>query len=68
MKIAFLVMAIVGFILVYGSTITGIGVALYGLAYGTAVGMALWNGFVVFLKMLIGGLVLAFVGGVGADS
>lgn len=64
--IAVIVVGLLGYVSVVFSTIAGVGYALYLLAYGTAVGMALWSGFCLFLLMVIGGgvtMLLAFIVG-----
>ena len=61
-----IVVGLIGYLSVVFSTISGIGYALYLMAYGTAVGMALWSGFCLFLLMIIGGgvtMLLAFIVG-----
>lgn len=59
---------LIGVILIYTSLPVGLGYALYLWAHSTAVSMAAWLGFVTFIKMLIGGWVLAIVGAVTGTS
>lgn len=64
-----LTLAVIGVILIFCgylslvlSTISGIGYALYSFAHGVALALALWNGFSLFLLMLIGGGIVLLIG------
>ena len=56
-----LIVGIAGYFACAASSIIGIGYALYLFAHGTAVGMALWQGFCAFLFAIFGGLVAVFL-------
>lgn len=47
---------VVGYICLAVATLTGIGGAIYFWADGLTLAKALWEGFVLFLKMIGGGL------------
>lgn len=44
------------------STISGIGYALYSWAHDVSPALALWDGFLLFIMMSVGGLVSLLVG------
>lgn len=57
-------LVIIGYICLALATISGIGVAIYFWADGLTLAKALWEGFVIFLKMFGGGLVSLIIGAV----
>lgn len=57
------ILIVLGYIAMALATISGIGYFLYMMGVvGLAFGPAAWQGFVLFLKLLVGGLVTMFAG------
>jgi hypothetical protein len=56
------ILVILGWALLVGANITAIGVGLYDWAFNTTLALAAWGAFVLWLKMLGGGIVSLIVG------
>ena len=56
------ILVILGWALLVAANITAIGVGLYDWAFNTTLALAAWGAFVLWLKMLGGGLVSLFIG------
>lgn len=62
------ILIVLGYIAMALATISGIGYFLYLMGVvGLAFGPAAWQGFVLFLKLLFGGLVTVFAGALAAS-
>lgn len=55
------ILILIGLILIWLSAITGVGYGLF-IWQSTTLAQAAWAGFLVFLKMLVGGYLLTFLG------
>lgn len=63
MKAFFGVLAVIGVFMMGLSVVSGIGYALYLMGVvGLGFGAAAWAGFLLWLKMVLGGFVMYFVG------
>jgi len=58
--IVLMLMIIIGFA---GAQISAIGITLYDWSHGVQISMALWNGFIIWVKLMSLGLI-GFIGAV----
>lgn len=68
LAIAILSCIVIGWLLVAGGTLTSIGYFLYLWAHGATAATAAWLGFVLWLKMVIGGSILFILGSIRASK
>ena len=58
------ILVIIGFLAIIAANLTALGVGLYDWAFNTTLALAAWGAFVLWLKMMGGGIAAVIVGAI----
>lgn len=58
------ILVIIGFVSMIAANLTAIGIGLYDWAFNTTLALAAWGAFVLWLKMMGGGILAIVIGAI----
>lgn len=58
------ILVIIGFLAIIAANLTALGVGLYDWAFNTTLALAAWGAFVLWLKMMGGGILAIAIGAI----